>query len=140
MVVDSKVIHIKPGMGVHTELTFDGEGHMRPGQPRSDLVIQFKEKAHEKFKRFGNDLIYEHSISLEDSLRATPITVHTIENEQLEIAVDEVIQPSTVKVVHGKGMPIEDKSDPLAPVRRNLRKGNLIIKFNIQFPQKLSED
>lgn len=62
MIVDTKLIHIKPGMGVHSELIFEGEGHMRAGQPRSDLVVTFKEKSHPEFKRFGNDLIYEHKV------------------------------------------------------------------------------
>lgn len=76
---------------------------------------------------------------MEDALLAKPISVHTIEKKPLEIAIDEVIEPSTVKVVVGHGMPIEDKADPLAPIRMNHRKGNLIIKFNIEFPAALSE-
>ena len=78
-------------------------------------------------------------MSLQDALNASPVILHTIENEQIELSVDEVISPQTVKILHGKGMPIEDVVDPLAPVRLNHRKGNLIVRFDIQFPEQLSE-
>ena len=32
MDVGEKVIHVKPGMGPHTILTFEGEGHQRPNK------------------------------------------------------------------------------------------------------------
>ena len=42
MVVMDKDIHVKPGMSEETVLTYPGEGHQRPGQRPSDLVIKFK--------------------------------------------------------------------------------------------------
>jgi len=42
MVVVDKDIHIKPGMSDQTVLSYAGEGHQRPGQRPSDLVITFK--------------------------------------------------------------------------------------------------
>ena len=39
MTIGTKIIHVKPGMGTGTELTFEGEGHMRPNSTQSDLVI-----------------------------------------------------------------------------------------------------
>jgi DnaJ-class molecular chaperone len=47
-------------MGPHTELVFKGEGHHRVNQRASNLVVKFTQKPHNKFKRFGNDLILEH--------------------------------------------------------------------------------
>jgi len=37
----------------------------------------------------------------------------TLEGEKIETAVSEVISPSSIKVIHGRGMPIENQ-DPLA--------------------------
>ena len=84
MLTVSKVIEIKPGMGAHTELTFPGEGHVRPNHKPSDLVINLVQKPHETYTRFGHDLILEHKISLLDALTAKPITFTTIEGEQIE--------------------------------------------------------
>ena len=39
MSVGTKVVQVKPGMGAGTVLTFPGEGHQRPNQRQSDLVI-----------------------------------------------------------------------------------------------------
>lgn len=57
----------------------------------------------------------------------------------IEISVDSVITPQTEKIIKGKGMPIFN-NDPLGPIKRNFERGNLIIKFDIEFPDTLSED
>jgi DnaJ-class molecular chaperone len=56
----------------------------------------------------------------------------------MEVAVDEVISQKSEKVIPNKGMPILN-NDPLGPIKRNFQRGNLIIKFDIQFPTELSE-
>jgi len=54
----------------------------------------------------------------------------------VEIAIDEVITPETVKILKGKGMPILN-DDPLGPIKRDFGRGNLIVKFDIQFPENM---
>ena len=80
-----------------------------------------------------------HKISLIDALKAGPVFFQTIENEQIEISIDEVIGPDSFRMIPGKGMPILN-NDPLSPLKRDYAKGNLILKFDIQFPKNLSED
>jgi DnaJ family protein B protein 4 len=79
--ISQKTIYVKPGMGPGSELLFPGEGHLRVGAAPSTLAIQFKQLPHLKFKRFGNDLIFEHSISLMDALSAGPLKFKTLEEE-----------------------------------------------------------
>ena len=43
----------------------------------------------------GNDLILEHKITLMDSIKAGPIHFKTIEGEQKEITVSQVINPDS---------------------------------------------
>ena len=93
--VVSKEIEIKPGMGAWTVINFPKEGHQRFAHEKTDLVIKLAEEPHKKFKREGNDLIYIHKISLCDSLLSTPIHFRTIDDEEIETAVDEVISPTT---------------------------------------------
>ena len=52
----------------------------------------------------------------------------------IDASFDEVVSPQTMKVIPGKGMPIEQLEDPLAPLKKNYRKGNLVVRFDIQFP------
>lgn len=54
----------------------------------------------------------------------------------LSLTSDEVIAPTTVKKVEGEGMPILKESEPL----EKLEKGDLYVKFDIQFPGQLNPD
>uniref|UniRef100_A0A7S3MTD8 Chaperone DnaJ C-terminal domain-containing protein n=1 Tax=Strombidium inclinatum TaxID=197538 RepID=A0A7S3MTD8_9SPIT len=84
----------------------------------------------------GNDLLKEHKISLQDAIQAGPISISTIEDELIELGIDEVITPETVKIIRGKGMPILN-NDPLGPIKRDYGRGNLVVKFDIEFPQNM---
>jgi DnaJ-class molecular chaperone len=103
------------------------------------LVIQFKQTPHSIFKRFGNDLVLEHQISLIDALNANPIRFKTLEGEEMEMCLDQVITPDTFRIIKFKGMPILN-NDPLGPIKRDYGKGNLILRFDVQFPSDLNED
>jgi DnaJ-class molecular chaperone len=72
-----------------------------------------------------------------DAINAGPVKFKTLEDEQIEISVEE-INPNTFKVIEGKGMPILN-NNPLGPIMKDYGRGNLIIKFDIQFPQDLDE-
>jgi hypothetical protein len=66
-------------------------------------------------------------------LNAGPIHFTTLggnDHEQIEISVDEIINPDIFKVIKGKGMPILN-NDPLGPIKRDYGRGNLILKFDI---------
>ena len=80
----------------------------------------------------------EHEISLADALNASVVKFKTIEDEQIEMSIDHVINPDTFKVIKGKGMPILN-NDPLGPIKRDYGKGNLILRFDVQFPTNLDE-
>ena len=134
MVVMQKDIHIKPGMFSQQKITYPGEGHQRVGMHPADLIIILSQKPHETFKRVSNDLILEHKISLVDALNAGPVLFKTIEGEQIEISIDQVISPGYFKVIPGKGMPILN-NNPLGPIKKDYGRGNLILKFDIQFPK-----
>ena len=57
----------------------------------------------------------------------------------MAISIDEIISPSTVKMIPGEGMPIYDKD--LSKCRGDkIKKGDLYIKFNIIFPEFLEEN
>lgn len=49
MEVGTKLLTIKPGMGPQTTLTFPREGHQRPGQHPSDLIVSFQQLPHDRF-------------------------------------------------------------------------------------------
>ena len=73
-------------------------------------------------------------------MTAKPVSFKTIEGETIDASFDEVVSPQTMKIVPGKGMPIEQHADPLAPLKKNYKKGNLVVKFDIQFPTGLTQE
>jgi DnaJ family protein B protein 4 len=121
-----------PGFSHKTELKFNGDGNQVAGCKNADLIIKFKQvdspNTH-AFKRSGDDLILTHKISLRDCIEGCPIYFTTLDGRPLTCAVDETISPATCKQVPNEGMP-NGKGG----------KGNLYIKFDIEFPTKFTTE
>jgi len=58
------MIEVKPGYSESTVLNFPTKGNEAHAHKPSQLLIKFKQVAHEQFRRNGNDLIYTHPITL----------------------------------------------------------------------------
>ena len=91
------------------------------------------EKNHKEFNRKDNDLIYTKTLTLAQALNSEPVRFTTLDGRKLAISIDEIISPSTVKVVPGEGMPIFQ--DEMNVRDLNIKKGDLYIKFDIKFPE-----
>ncbi|XP_047096105.1 dnaJ homolog subfamily B member 13-like [Lolium rigidum] len=124
-------IDIKPGWKKGTKITFPEKGNETRNVIPSDLVFIIEERAHPKFKRDGNDLVYTHKISLVDALTGCAVQLMTLDGRNLTVPVKSVINPTYEEVVPGEGMPI---------TREPSKKGNLRIKFQIKFPTNLTAD
>lgn len=59
----------------------------------------------------GNDLVYSANITLEDALCSNPITILTLDGRNLFTPIDEIINPKSVKIVEGEGMPIYNSEE-----------------------------
>ena len=109
-------------------------GNEAPGVKNSDLIVHIREKKHKCFKRVNkNDLIYTHKINLAQALDSEPVKLKTLDDRIITVSMDEIISPSSIKVVYGEGMPIYQKE--LSVRDLNIKKGNLYIKFDIKFPE-----
>jgi len=62
------------------------------------------------------------------ALVGATIRVPTLDNKYIPVKLTEVVKPSTVKRVQGEGLP-----HPKNPSSR----GDLILQFDIQFPETL---
>ena len=133
-------IEILPGYSKNTELKYPCKGNESPGKKNSDLIVKIKEIPHQTFKRVNkNDLLYTHKISLRDALNSTPVIFNHLDGRVLNISMDEIISPDTVKVVKGEGMPIIDEEKPIESIALDNKKGDLYIKFDIQFPDYIND-
>ncbi|XP_015235171.1 dnaJ homolog subfamily B member 13 isoform X2 [Cyprinodon tularosa] len=121
-------IDVKPGWREGTKIIFPREGDQGPNSIPADIVFIVREKIHHLFKRQHNDLIYKARISLEMALTGCSVDVQTLDGRLLTIPVNDIVHPSYKKVLSGEGMPL-----PKDPSQR----GDLIIAFDISFPEKL---
>ncbi|KAL9538789.1 hypothetical protein MBANPS3_010673 [Mucor bainieri] len=120
-------VHIERGMRDGQRITFSGEGDQAPGIVPGDIIIQLDEKAHPRFTRKGDDLIYEAKIDLLTALAGGQFAVPHLDDRVLLVNVipGEAIQPNMVKAVPNEGM----------PMHRIDSRGHLFIKFTVEFPE-----
>lgn len=124
-------IDIKPGWKKGTKITFPEKGNEQPNIIPADLVFIIDEKPHSTYTREGNDLVVTQKISLAEALTGYTVHLTTLDGRSLSIPINNVIHPNYEEVVPMEGMPI-----PKEPSK----KGNLRIKFNIQFPRRLTAE
>lgn len=123
-------IDIRPGWKEGTKITFPQEGDSRPNRVPADIVFIVKDKPHDYFKRDkNNNLIYKANISLRDALCGGSTPVPLLDGQIKNINWNNVINPGDRRTFSGEGLPL-----PKMPIRR----GDLIVEFNIIFPKNLS--
>ena len=135
-----KVLEIKinPGWKEGTKITFHDEG----------IIFTLKNKPHPIFQREGSNLIYVVStLTLRDALCGNyninsgnninnrtitvPCSLDGKEKLTIQLEKDEIIKPQTIKVLSNLGLPFPN----------NLQcKGDIIIKFDIKFPNTLTRN
>uniref|UniRef100_T1J5Q1 J domain-containing protein n=1 Tax=Strigamia maritima TaxID=126957 RepID=T1J5Q1_STRMM len=123
-------IVVKPGWKAGTKITFQREGDQSPNKIPADIVFIIRDKPNPVFKREGSDIRYMAKITLKEALCGTRVTVPTLTGERLPLELRDIIRPTTVKRIQGQGLPL-----PKEPNRR----GDLIVAFDIQFPEHLNQ-
>ncbi|KAJ0964379.1 hypothetical protein J5N97_029501 [Dioscorea zingiberensis] len=132
-VVKSEIltIDVKPGWKNGTKITFPDKGNEQVNQLPADLVFVIDEKPHDVYKRDGNDLIVQQKISLADALAGTTINLTTLDGRNLAVPLTDIVTPGYEIVIAKEGMPITKEQG---------KKGNLRIKFDVQFPTRLTAE
>lgn len=128
-------INVKPGWKAGTKITFPKEGDQIPGKVPADIVFIIRDKPHGHFKREGSDIKYTAKITLKQALCCAgswQLRVPTLTGEAVPLNIsNEVIKPNSIKRLQGRGLPY-----PKEPSKR----GDLIVNFEIQFPDNLSKN
>merc|ERR1719436_1919162 len=113
-------VQVDKGMEDGQKITFSSEGDQEPGLEPGDIIIVLDEKAHDKFKRSGLDLIVKMDINLIEALDDRTLVIQTVRGE--------VIKTGDLKQIQGEGMP---------QYRNPFEKGRMILQFNVVFPPNL---
>ena len=122
-------IDIKRGWKAGTKITYPKEGDQSIGRTPADLVFVVQEKPHPYFTRSGNDLHHTADLSLRHALCGGSVEIPTIEGGTVPLPLTEIVNPQTEKKIPGHGLYYSKQPD---------KRGNLVVKFNIKFPQHLS--
>ncbi len=88
------------------------------------IAYNFEDKT---FSKEDMNLVYVHKISLWDALLGTCVTVTLPNGEVIQKEVMDVITPDTVVRIYDKGFECKG------------RRGDFLIKFDIEFPQKIDD-
>ncbi|XP_057534995.1 dnaJ protein homolog ANJ1 [Amaranthus tricolor] len=135
VVQEKKVLEVvvEKGMQHGQKITFPGEADEAPDTVTGDIVFVLQLKEHPKFKRKGEDLFYEHTLSLTEALCGFRFVLNHLDGRQLLIKSNpgEVIKPDQFKAIDDEGMPIH---------QRPFMKGKLYIHFTVEFPDSLNPD
>jgi DnaJ family protein B protein 4 len=137
---EEKVLEIQvyPGWKSGTKIRFPRAGNEQQHGEAQDLVFVVEEKPHHVFSREGNDLVCQLRIPLVEALAGSPggdrlkKTVEMLDGRKLQVPVPlGVVKPGQKMTVSGEGMPIRKDGS----VRK---KGDLIVKWNVVFPDRLT--
>ncbi|CAG9312917.1 unnamed protein product [Blepharisma stoltei] len=145
-VLNTKNLEIRRGYSNQTIISFPGDGNESPHYPNSQLIFKIVELPHEAFQRKGNDLIYTAKIQLVDALMSDPIQITALDGRVLTLSFDEVVSLSTRKMIENEGMPVFKDNEYANDLKkfgldkRSIEKGNLIVRFDIEFPQYIPEE
>lgn len=127
-----KVINIviPPGIDTGQQIRYQGLGDnsmrdIRPG----DLLVNVFVRPHPIFKRDGDTLFLEKTITVWEAMLGTSIDIATIDHRNLNITIPAGTQPDTVFSCKGEGI----------PNGRNRQRGNLLIKIKIEIPRNIPE-
>lgn len=124
-------ITVKRGWKSGTRIAFPKEGDQGPNNIPADIVFIVKDKPHARFRREGANLIHTAKVPLGKALTGCTVEICTLDDRKLHIPINDIVKPGYTKVVPGEGMPLTQDLD---------KRGDLIIEFDIQFPQSLQPE
>lgn len=113
---------IEAGTPSDARIMMKGHGHEIENH-KGDILICIHQKPHPEFKRQNNDLLYNKKITLGDALCGISFNIKHPNGKDIKIDMEQV-KPKQVKIVPNSGI---------------AGKGNLIINFEIEFPDVTPE-
>jgi len=128
-------INVLPGWKSGTKIRFPRAGNEQPTGESQDLVFVVEEKPHPRFTRDGNDLIVTQKLSLVEALTGEggKKTIEHLDGRKLQVPVPlGVVKPGQRTTIPGDGMPARKEG-------QMHHKGDLIVKWEIVFPDRLTQ-
>lgn len=123
---------IERGMRDGHEVRFERASEQHPDTIPGDVIVTLRQQSHPRFRRQGDHLHMEQSISLREALLGHTSSFAHMDGHRVTISTEgSVTPPDFVKVIKGEGMPVHEAAS---------EKGDLYVKFKIRFPKKLTSE
>ena len=123
-------VSVPQGIDDNEIIILRDKGNVLNENVKGDVKIFVKIKNESVFKRSGLDLILEKNITLKEALCGFTFEINYINGKSYTLNNNpgNIIPPEYKKIYQGMGL------------TRGEHKGNMIIHFHIDFPEKLSEE
>lgn len=118
------VIELKNTMLDGEKIHFQNQGDEYIDGGQGHLLFVIRINGNKTFKRNGNDLIIEKEILLSQALSGGNIVIKHLDNKNILLKLNDIITPYSKHKIKGEGMN---------------KKGDLIVIFNVKFPNKLDD-
>jgi len=123
-------IDIPQGIDDNEMIILRDRGNIISEHCKGDIKVNVLVQNNTAFKRTGLDLILDKTITLKDALCGFTFEIKYLNGKSytLNNSRGSIVQPEYKKVYSGMGL------------KRGEHKGNMIINFHIEFPEKLTEE
>jgi DnaJ family protein B protein 4 len=93
-VEDSLTVEVKPGYDTDTVLRYPSKGNQAYACAQSCLVVKLQlDNTSSPYRRKGDNLIYTHTMTLEEALASRPAHILTLDGRSININLDVMITP-----------------------------------------------
>ena len=126
-----KLVTIEIPQGIHhgQQIRYSGMGdHSIPNANPGDLLVNVAVRNHRFFRREGDSLVLDKTISVWDALLGNKLEIETLDKKKLNISIPPGTQPETVLSCRGEGL----------PNMRSKVRGPLLIKIKVDIPKNLN--
>ena len=113
-------------------IVFKGKGHQLTENEIGDLIVTIEVNEHEYYDRDNNDLVMKKEVSLNDALCGFTFKIKDINDNELIVTTDKIIDVEPMGLV-GKGLPDIDSPETNTY-------GNIVILFDVIFPETLDKE
>jgi len=124
-------ITIPAGVDNGTRLRVSGEGDSGVrGGPAGDLYVYLTVESDPQFRRDGNNILSEISISYLQAILGCRITIPTIDGDE-QLTIPAGLQPNTVMTLDGKGVP---------KLGNSVSRGDHLLTIKVDIPTKINAE
>jgi DnaJ-class molecular chaperone len=123
-------LNVPAGIDENEMIILRDKGNVINNNVKGDIKITIQITNNTEFKRSGLDLIFEKKISLKDALCGFTFEISYLNGKSYTLNNNKgnIIPPEYKKVYPNMGL------------TRGDHKGNMIVHFHVEFPEKLSEE